>query len=99
MLWINLIMDSLASLALATEPPDDSLLDKPPVNRSDSIISEQMWYARPRRNLLLREISATHGISASRPRHRRDLHQRTPSAEYASTGTTCSGTRRTRSAS
>jgi Ca2+ transporting ATPase len=44
MLWINLIMDSLASLALATEPPDDSLLDRPPVNRSDSIISEQMWY-------------------------------------------------------
>merc|ERR1719473_1884755 len=43
MLWINLIMDSLASLALATEPPDDSLLDRPPVNRSDSIISEQMW--------------------------------------------------------
>ena len=44
MLWINLIMDSLASLALATEPPDDALLDRPPVNRSDSIISEQMWY-------------------------------------------------------
>ena len=40
MLWINLIMDSLASLALATEPPEESLLDKPPVNRSDSIISE-----------------------------------------------------------
>ena len=30
MLWINLIMDSLASLALATEPPDDALLDRPP---------------------------------------------------------------------
>merc|ERR1711937_115778 len=44
MLWINLIMDSSASLALATEPPDDALLDRPPVNRSDSIISEQMWY-------------------------------------------------------
>ena len=44
MLWINLIMDSLASLALATEPPADTLLDRPPVNRSDSIISEQMLY-------------------------------------------------------
>lgn len=44
MLWINLIMDSLASLALATEPPDAALLDRPPVNRSTSIISEQMWY-------------------------------------------------------
>merc|ERR1719486_1153212 len=43
MLWINLIMDSLASLALATEPPDDALLDRQPVNRNASLISEQMW--------------------------------------------------------
>lgn len=26
MLWVNLIMDTLASLALATEPPNPSLL-------------------------------------------------------------------------
>jgi len=44
MLWINLIMDSLASLALATEPPQDSLLDRPPVNRTASMISKQMWF-------------------------------------------------------
>jgi len=44
MLWINLIMDSLASLALATEPPDESLLARPPVNRSLSMISQQMWF-------------------------------------------------------
>lgn len=31
MLWINMIMDSLASLALATEPPNgDELLDRKP---------------------------------------------------------------------
>lgn len=30
LLWVNLIMDSLASLALATEPPKDTLLDRPP---------------------------------------------------------------------
>ena len=30
MLWVNLVMDSLASLALATEPPADTLLDRPP---------------------------------------------------------------------
>jgi P-type Ca2+ transporter type 2B len=30
MLWVNLIMDSLASLALATEPPELALLDAPP---------------------------------------------------------------------
>jgi len=30
MLWVNLIMDTFASLALATEPPLDKLLDRPP---------------------------------------------------------------------
>ena len=44
MLWINLIMDSLASLALATEPPIDALLDRPPVNRSASMIKRQMYF-------------------------------------------------------
>jgi len=43
LLWVNLLMDSLASLALASEPPIDSLLEKPPVNRSDSMITKRMW--------------------------------------------------------
>lgn len=33
MLWINLIMDTLASLALATESPSDELLNRPPNSR------------------------------------------------------------------
>eukprot|EP00210_Caulerpa_lentillifera_P004992 g4766.t1 len=37
MLWVNLIMDSLASLSLATEPPNDDVLDLPP-NLSDAPI-------------------------------------------------------------
>jgi Ca2+ transporting ATPase len=44
MLWLNLIMDSLAAIALASEPPSLKVLERQPVNRSDSIISEQMWY-------------------------------------------------------
>jgi Ca2+ transporting ATPase len=43
LLWVNLLMDSLASLALASEPPVDALLEKPPVNRSDSMITKRMW--------------------------------------------------------
>lgn len=43
LLWVNLLMDSLASLALASEPPTEALLDKPPVNRSDSMITGHMW--------------------------------------------------------
>merc|ERR1719162_1005024 len=44
MLWLNLIMDSLAAIALVSEPPSMKVLERQPVNRSDSIISEQMWY-------------------------------------------------------
>lgn len=43
MLWVNLIMDSLASLALASEPPTDELLRRKPVNRSKSIVTTRMW--------------------------------------------------------
>lgn len=42
LLWINLLMDSLASLALASEPPVAALLQKPPVNRTDSMITKHM---------------------------------------------------------
>lgn len=43
LLWVNLLMDSLASLALASEPPTPELLKKPPVNRSDHMITKRMW--------------------------------------------------------
>jgi Ca2+ transporting ATPase len=43
MLWINLIMDSLGSLALATESPYDELLDREPTKRDESIINGKMW--------------------------------------------------------
>lgn len=43
LLWVNLLMDSLASLALASEPPVDELLTKPPVNRTDHMITHRMW--------------------------------------------------------
>jgi len=42
MLWINLIMDALASLALATEPPTEDLLNRPPHGRNQSAISSIM---------------------------------------------------------
>ena len=43
MLWVNLIMDSLGSLALATEPPYEELLQRAPTKRSESIINGRMW--------------------------------------------------------
>jgi Ca2+ transporting ATPase len=43
MLWVNLIMDTLASLALATEPPSDDLLKRKPYSRFESLITVEMW--------------------------------------------------------
>jgi Ca2+ transporting ATPase len=37
-----LIMDSFASLALATEPPTLDLLDRPPYARDEYIVSRKM---------------------------------------------------------
>lgn len=42
LLWVNLIMDSLASLALATETPKDDLLKRPPYRKKEYIISQKM---------------------------------------------------------
>jgi Ca2+ transporting ATPase len=43
MLWVNLIMDSLGSLALATEPPYEELLQRMPTKRTESILNGKMW--------------------------------------------------------
>ncbi len=43
MLWVNMIMDSLGSLALATEPPYDELLNRAPNKKGEYIINSLMW--------------------------------------------------------
>ncbi|XP_064094665.1 plasma membrane calcium-transporting ATPase 2-like isoform X5 [Macrobrachium nipponense] len=43
MLWVNLIMDTLASLALATEPPSITLLHRQPYGRTSPLISRIMF--------------------------------------------------------
>ncbi len=42
MLWVNLIMDTFAALALATEPPQESVLDKGPRAANEFIVSPAM---------------------------------------------------------
>lgn len=41
-LWVNMIMDTLAALALATEPPKPELLERPPYRKNEYIISQKM---------------------------------------------------------
>jgi Ca2+-transporting ATPase len=43
LLWVNLIMDTLAALALATEGPTDALLDEKPHGREEPLINFDMF--------------------------------------------------------
>jgi calcium-translocating P-type ATPase len=43
MLWVNLIMDTFAALALATEPPSKTVLDRMPATKADMIVNPVMW--------------------------------------------------------
>ncbi|KZF26326.1 P-type calcium ATPase [Xylona heveae TC161] len=43
LLWVNLIMDTFAALALATDPPSSSVLDRKPDPKSAPLISVTMW--------------------------------------------------------
>jgi Ca2+-transporting ATPase len=43
LLWVNLIMDTFAALALATDPPNGSLLDRAPEPRTAPLITLTMW--------------------------------------------------------
>ncbi|KAG4185294.1 hypothetical protein ERO13_A09G220066v2 [Gossypium hirsutum] len=51
LLWVNLIMDTLGALALATERPTKELMEKPPVGRTEPLITNIMW-----RNLLAQAL-------------------------------------------
>lgn len=43
MLWVNLIMDTFAAMALASLPPSKSVMQKKPRGREDFIITSSMW--------------------------------------------------------
>jgi Ca2+ transporting ATPase len=43
MLWVNLIMDTFAALALATEPPEHNVLTRAPYPKDSAIVTEVMW--------------------------------------------------------
>jgi Ca2+-transporting ATPase len=43
LLWVNMVMDTLAALSLATEPPHPTELKKERVKKHDKIIIQVMW--------------------------------------------------------
>nr|POE75945.1 putative calcium-transporting atpase 13, plasma membrane-type [Quercus suber] len=51
LLWVNLIMDTLGALALATEKPTNDLMANLPIGRSKPLITKIMW-----RNLMAQAV-------------------------------------------
>ncbi|KAI1837832.1 hypothetical protein DTO006G1_4509 [Penicillium roqueforti] len=43
LLWVNLIMDTFAALALATDAPTEKILDRKPVSKHASLFTMTMW--------------------------------------------------------
>ncbi|KAM5350407.1 hypothetical protein ACJ41O_006912 [Fusarium nematophilum] len=43
LLWVNLIMDTFAALALATDPPTEEILNRPPQGKNKPLITTTMW--------------------------------------------------------
>ncbi|KAI5305905.1 hypothetical protein KEM56_002903 [Ascosphaera pollenicola] len=43
LLWVNLIMDTFAALALATDAPTEKILDRKPTPKSASLFTVTMW--------------------------------------------------------
>ena len=43
LLWVNMIMDSMGALALATEPPSPALMQQKPFGRTVPLINKEMW--------------------------------------------------------
>jgi P-type Ca2+ transporter type 2C len=43
LLWVNLIMDTFAALALATDPPNSQVLNRLPEPKSAPLITLNMW--------------------------------------------------------
>ncbi|KAG6503735.1 calcium-transporting ATPase 5, plasma membrane-type-like [Zingiber officinale] len=51
LLWVNLIMDTLGALALATERPTNHLMDRAPVGWREPLVTNVMW-----RNLIIQAV-------------------------------------------
>nr|XP_043624987.1 calcium-transporting ATPase 10, plasma membrane-type-like [Erigeron canadensis]XP_043624988.1 calcium-transporting ATPase 10, plasma membrane-type-like [Erigeron canadensis] len=78
LLWVNLIMDTLGALALATEPPTDHLMDRTPVGRREPLITNIMW-----RNLLVQAFYQVTVLLVLNFEGRKILHLEHENAEDA----------------
>lgn len=78
LLWVNLIMDTLGALALATEPPTDHLMKRSPVGRREPLITNIMW-----RNLLIQALYQVTVLLVLNFQGRSILHLENESRDHA----------------
>ncbi|XP_071910010.1 calcium-transporting ATPase 8, plasma membrane-type-like isoform X3 [Coffea arabica] len=78
LLWVNLIMDTLGALALATEPPTDHLMTRPPVRRREPLVTNIMW-----RNLLIQALYQVTVLLILNFRGKSILHLEHDNADHA----------------
>ena len=48
LLWVNLIMDTFAALALATDPPTEKILNRPPQGKNKPLITTNVSHTVPK---------------------------------------------------
>ncbi|XP_074284817.1 calcium-transporting ATPase 8, plasma membrane-type-like isoform X3 [Silene latifolia] len=78
LLWVNLIMDTLGALALATEPPTDHLMRSPPIGRREPLITNIMW-----RNILIQAAYQVTVLLVLNFQGRNILHLQNDTHEHA----------------
>ncbi|TKW37713.1 hypothetical protein SEVIR_1G066100v4 [Setaria viridis] len=79
LLWVNLIMDTLGALALATEPPTDQLMRRSPVGRREPLVTNIMW-----RNLFIQAVFQVAVLLTLNFRGRNLLHLTQDTLDYSS---------------
>ncbi|OEL37477.1 Calcium-transporting ATPase 8, plasma membrane-type [Dichanthelium oligosanthes] len=79
LLWVNLIMDTLGALALATEPPTDQLMRRPPVGRREPLVTNIMW-----RNLFIQAVFQVAVLLTFNFRGRNILHLTQDTLDHSS---------------
>ncbi|KAE8810908.1 calcium-transporting ATPase 8, plasma membrane-type-like [Hordeum vulgare] len=79
LLWVNLIMDTLGALALATEPPTDQLMKRTPVGRREPLVTNIMW-----RNLFIQAVYQVAVLLTLNFRGRDLLHLTKDTLEHSS---------------
>ncbi|XP_039834903.1 calcium-transporting ATPase 5, plasma membrane-type-like isoform X4 [Panicum virgatum] len=78
LLWVNLIMDTLGALALATEPPIDNLMKRHPVGRREPLVTNIMW-----RNIFIQALYQIAVLLIFNFDGKRILHLQNESREHA----------------